>query len=263
MDSECEDDTCVEMFEKCGGNDFNVSVPCCEENTMCVVKNYFYAQCLTASAAEENIEKWGWDGRTLVCEEMPEDLMPAKPTSASRRLMDAGSYGYGSRDMGGYGGSRDFSMPMGGYGAPTEAPGYGSGSRDFTMPMAGMPSDSALAEAPGYGGGSRDFTMPAAGMPTDSMPTEAPAQEPVTAPVSGVEEVKESELVLGEGCTECAPIFGQCGDKGALVSCCGEGLQCTKKNKFYGQCLRPERAARNVENFGWDGAVLTCGEVML
>ena len=45
---------------------------------------------------------------------------------------------------------------------------------------------------------------------------------------------RTSSLVLGSGCDTCAPMFGQCGEHGDVVSCCGAGLQCTKKNKFFG-----------------------------
>lgn len=47
----------------------------------------------------------------------------------------------------------------------------------------------------------------------------------------------ETPRVLGTGCETCAPMFGQCGAKGETVSCCGEGLQCIKKNSFFGMTL--------------------------
>lgn len=216
---DCEDDTCVDMFEKCGGTYFNESVSCCDEDTMCVVKNFFYAQCLTAEQAQKNIDMWGWDGRVLECEEMPEELMPE---GAEEMFDEEGMYG-GSRRM--------LSVGYGGYGM-----GYGTYA------------DSAY-------GGDREFDWP--------VPEPAEAPMPATAPVTPKTEIIESDLVLGDGCDKCAPIFGQCADKGDVVSCCGEGLQCTKKNGFYAQCLPMARAERNVANFGWDGAVLECGTVML
>lgn len=121
------------------------------------------------------------------------------------------------------------------------------------------------------------------------------------APSSG-DGPRTPSLVLGSGCDTCAPMFGQCGEHGDVVSCCGAGLQCTKKNKFFGttyflvtalcicmgykmivstdkkvydipsthstliasaaQCITPERAARNMERLGWDGEELTCGQII-
>lgn len=119
----------------------------------------------------------GWDGRTLTCEEMPEDLEP----KASRRLLDVGVAGTYGQLAGGV---------FGTYGQLDRGPAglYG-----------------------GYG--------------------DAPAAAP--------EQRKEmtSSLVLGSACEACAPMFGQCGDRGAIVSCCGAGLQCTKKNGFYGMFI--------------------------
>lgn len=255
MGANCEDDTCAATFEKCGGTYFNSSIPCCEDNAMCVVKNYFYAQCLTSEDAEKNIDMWGWDGRALDCEEMPEELMPEGAEDmfdeegmygdgASRRMLqDSTSAGYGM----GYG-------TKGGYGSgmPTS---YGSRDFDFT------------AEAPGPAPVEVDMQPEDEPQSSEEMPAEDPMDEPVeepaTAPVTADTKIIESDLVLGEGCEECAPIFGQCADKGDIVSCCGEGLQCTKKNGFYAQCLPPARAERNIENFDWDGAILECGNVLL
>lgn len=243
MGADCEDDTCEATFEKCGGTFFNSSVPCCEDNAMCVVKNYFYAQCLTAEAAEVNIDMWGWEGRVLDCEEMPFELMP---DGAEDMFDEEGMYGGGSRRMlavSGYGG-----YGMGDYGSRG---GYGSG----------------MPPAYGYGTrgyGTRELEIEAPG-PAPVMVAETPMEAPMraTAPVTEMTEIIPSELVLGEGCEKCAPIFGQCADKGDIVSCCGEGLHCTKKNFFYAQCLPLARAERNIDNYGWDGAVLPCGEVML
>lgn len=41
-----ESGTCIASFEKCGGSSFSVSGSCCEESR-CVVKNFWFAQCLT------------------------------------------------------------------------------------------------------------------------------------------------------------------------------------------------------------------------
>ena len=49
--SDCEDDSCMDIFAKCGGSFFNVSTSCCDPAASCVVKNYFYAQCLTEEKA--------------------------------------------------------------------------------------------------------------------------------------------------------------------------------------------------------------------
>lgn len=249
MGANCEDDACAPIFEKCGGTFFNTSVACCDENTMCVVKNYFYAQCLTAEEAEQNVDQWAWDGRILDCEEMPIELMPDGSDDlfdedgmygGSGRRMLATDMGYGGYDMG-YG-------SKGGYGSSMPAP---YGTREFEMPH---------AEAPGPAPVLVDTTPE---IPRDLPIEEMPAEMPATAPLTPDVEVMDSDLVLGDGCMQCAPIFGQCGDKGAIVSCCGEGLQCTKKHGFYAQCLPSARASRNVENFGWDGSVLECGAVML
>lgn len=229
--TDCEDDSCVDTFEKCGGTDFNSSVTCCDDDSMCVVKSYYYAQCLTAKEAEENIDIWGWDGRVLDCEEMPEDLMPEHMVDdgmdrSARRMLQVGSYG--------------------GYGMAYGSKGYGYGMI-------------STADAPGPV--MIDLTpMEPADAP---VPTPAEADMPATAPVTPKTEIVESDLVLGDGCSKCAPIFGQCADKGDIVSCCGEGLECTKKHGYYAQCLPPARAARNVENFGWDGSIMECGSVML
>lgn len=48
---DCEDDTCMALFDKCGGSFFNVSTSCCDPAESCVVKNFFYAQCLTEDKA--------------------------------------------------------------------------------------------------------------------------------------------------------------------------------------------------------------------
>ena len=218
---------------------------------MCVVKNYFYAQCLTAEDAEKNIDMWGWDGRVLDCEEMPEELMPE---GAEDMFDEEGMYG-GSRRMlqvGGYGdyGSTRGMPTYGSRGGVYGAPGVYAGERSFEL-QAEAPAPVMVDETPAE----PEEEMPAEEMPEEDMRVAAPADE--------VDEIIESDLVLGEGCEVCAPIFGQCADKGDIVSCCGEGLQCTKKNGFYAQCLPPARAERNVENFGWDGALLECGMVML
>lgn len=35
-----------------------------------------------------------------------------------------------------------------------------------------------------------------------------------------------------------------------------------RKITVAGQCITPERAARNVDSLGWDGKVLACGQMM-
>lgn len=52
METDCEDDTCVGKFDKCGGTGFNISLPCCDEGVMCIVKNYWYDSglCITTAA---------------------------------------------------------------------------------------------------------------------------------------------------------------------------------------------------------------------
>lgn len=44
----------------------------------------------------------------------------------------------------------------------------------------------------------------------------------------------EVPRATGSGCETCAPMFGQCAANGEVVSCCSEGLQCIKKNGFFG-----------------------------
>jgi hypothetical protein len=272
LQTNCEDGSCVDTFEKCGGTFFNTSVPCCEEEAKCIVKNYFYAQCLTSEKAETNIGMYGWDGRVLDCEEMPEELMPEvedmPEEGATRKMLtESGEYamGYGGYAMG-YG-------SKGGYGSGMPAE-YGSRDFEFSFGMEDMEGMDAPAPGPASMMTDKDMDMYSMGpsegpssMMTDKE-MEMPAKEsmapmPATAPVTPDTKIVESDLVLGEGCDKCAPIFGQCADKGDIVSCCGKGLQCTKKNGYYAQCLPAARAERNVQNYGWDGAVLECGEVML
>jgi hypothetical protein len=47
---DCADDECTEQFEKCGG-EFNQSTLCCDPATECVIKNWYYAQCLPKDRA--------------------------------------------------------------------------------------------------------------------------------------------------------------------------------------------------------------------
>jgi hypothetical protein len=82
--SDCEDDTCATSFDKCGGKGFNVSVPCCDPTESCVVKNPFYAQCITEERAKANVAN-GWDGTVVECEEMP-DSATDSPQAPLRRM---------------------------------------------------------------------------------------------------------------------------------------------------------------------------------
>jgi len=41
MEVDCEDDICVGKFDKCGGSGMNVSLPCCDEDVLCIAKNYW------------------------------------------------------------------------------------------------------------------------------------------------------------------------------------------------------------------------------
>jgi hypothetical protein len=86
---------CVEEFEQCGGNNMTTT-SCCDGR--CVVKNFFYAQCLTRERAAKNVEEQGWDGRVLACgEDVPLDAPkgpedPAMVAAApSRRLSQVGT----------------------------------------------------------------------------------------------------------------------------------------------------------------------------
>ena len=92
-------------------------------------KNDYYAQCLEASRAARNVADFGWDGETIDCGVT--DILQGPAPPGSRRLLDAGSYGYGG----------DRGMPAGNY-------GYGSGSRDLP---------GSYGSAGGYGTGSRDL----------------------------------------------------------------------------------------------------------
>lgn len=49
---DCEDDSCGLLHDKCGGG-FNTSTPCCDPELSCVVKNWYYAQCLSEEHAGE------------------------------------------------------------------------------------------------------------------------------------------------------------------------------------------------------------------
>jgi hypothetical protein len=51
---DCDDDNCGVLFDKCGGG-FNTSTPCCDPELSCVVKNWYYAQCLTEERAGESL----------------------------------------------------------------------------------------------------------------------------------------------------------------------------------------------------------------
>jgi Fungal cellulose binding domain len=88
---DCMADTCGAEFEKCAGTNMTGST-CCEIGLHCVVKNYFYAQCLTMEHAAKNIADEGWDGRELTtCEGVPDDAAkgPGAPHSvntSARRL---------------------------------------------------------------------------------------------------------------------------------------------------------------------------------
>lgn len=46
-DTDC-DGECMGVFEQCGGG-YNTSAVCCDPEADCVIKNWFYAQCLTKS----------------------------------------------------------------------------------------------------------------------------------------------------------------------------------------------------------------------
>jgi hypothetical protein len=59
------DGECAMKFDKCGGARVSVSKHCCEEGTACIVKDMFFAQCLTAEDAEANV-KLGWNGRCAI-----------------------------------------------------------------------------------------------------------------------------------------------------------------------------------------------------
>jgi hypothetical protein len=92
---DCERDMCVEKFEQCGGNNMTTT-SCCDGR--CVVKNFFYAQCLTTERVPNNVEEQAWDGRVLACgEDVPLDAPkgpedPAMVAAApSRRLSEVRS----------------------------------------------------------------------------------------------------------------------------------------------------------------------------
>ena len=56
------DGECAMRFDACYNRTMTESLQCCQEGTACVVKDKWYAQCLTAEDAEMNIDM-GWDGR--------------------------------------------------------------------------------------------------------------------------------------------------------------------------------------------------------
>ena len=47
---DCDDDECVAEFDKCGGG-YNVSSLCCDPQMECVMKNWYFAQCLDEERA--------------------------------------------------------------------------------------------------------------------------------------------------------------------------------------------------------------------
>lgn len=47
-------------WKKCGGGEYNVTVACCDPTDSCVVKNKWYAQCISAERAKYNMEMHGW-----------------------------------------------------------------------------------------------------------------------------------------------------------------------------------------------------------
>ena len=115
--------------------------------------------------------------------------------------------------------------------------------------------DGADDSASGYGyGGKRSDNELGSGGALGSYGNsvaDAPV-EPQSRPAGGPAEPLNA-------CTECQTIYAQCGGGDFTESvCCEVGLSCVKKNVFYGQCLPPTRAKRNILN-GWDGTVVACG----
>jgi hypothetical protein len=249
------------------------------DGTVCVVKNPYFAQCLTEGRASRNFESFGWDGTVLACGE------PIS-TVNGRRLLDAGSsnYGYVEEQDGGYG-----------YSAPASY-GYGDCSTclgEFFQCGGGMLETSACCtegldciqkndfyaqcltperaatnvESEGWAG-----SVLACG--TTLLP-EMPSRRRLLDTGSygygdyGTEDRDggyggDTPASYGYGaCDACLGPYFQCGGGNlAVTACCEPGLECIQKNGFYAQCLMPERAAANVANEGWDGDVLTCGSVL-
>jgi hypothetical protein len=84
---ECADEVYGVKFDKCAGTNMTGSIPC-EDGLHCVVKNFFYAQCITKDRAGTNIADNGWDGRQLTnCEDIPEDASkgPLAPDSVFKK----------------------------------------------------------------------------------------------------------------------------------------------------------------------------------
>jgi hypothetical protein len=65
---DCEDDLCADDFEQCGGGNLNVTIMCCEPNSACIMRDKAYAECLPSTTQTTPAN---WDGRVMVCEEMP------------------------------------------------------------------------------------------------------------------------------------------------------------------------------------------------
>lgn len=179
----------------------------------------FMAICMGAlGAASQSAPRKCLAGKPATVSSIGSDLPCA--LGARREAGAAGEYG-------GYGGSG----PAGGYGDKSANPPNGSPS----TPVVSGTDDGSGGSLGSYG----------------RIEADAPV-EPQSRP-SG-----ESPVPF-DACADCQPIYSQCGG-GDLTSsvCCEVGLSCVKKNAFYGQCLPPTRAKRNISH-GWDGTVVACG----
>ena len=94
----------------------------------------WFAQCITQERADRSVDGGDWDGRVLMCEEMPEDTEGYDDWAIghTRRLLDSSAGGYGG--YGGYGGSRDMGG-YGDYGGSRGMGGYGGAYGDATREL--------------------------------------------------------------------------------------------------------------------------------
>jgi hypothetical protein len=278
LESNCEDDSCVDLFEKCGGNGFNVSVACCDNDAMCTVKNAFYAQCITEARAAANIAA-GWDGRALMCEEMPpdvagtaEDMMPA----SNRRLLSESNCkddtcAISFEKCGGKGFDVSISCCD-----PTESCVVKNAFYAQCIPKA--KADANIAA--GWDGRvlmCEEMPDDAPGMITSRKLLDtlmvAPARHLQQSGSYGSKDMPASygygskDMVASYGygdCETCLPTFEQCGGGDLLTTlCCETGLECVKKNDFYAQCLTSVRAESNIASQGWEGSVMECGSTLM
>jgi hypothetical protein len=235
--TDCEDDSCIDLFGQCGGSGFNVSAACCYVGASCVVKNYQYAQCLLPDNFKVRIDE-GWDGRAILCEEMPEDLLPQTVYKELKPEFPELTYMMRFGQCGG----ENFNVSE----KCCEA---GTSCIVKNQFYAQCLTEADANQRKGWDGRA---------LVCDEMP-------PDVAGIAGNKmPAANRRLLSGSDCKDdtCATSFQKCGGKGfnISVSCCDPTESCVVKNAFYAQCITEKKATDNVAN-GWDGAVVECEEM--